>query len=139
MTGGRATRRGAPVCDVFAKNERQIRRVAARAAAPEEAQRVAATFRLLGHPTRVRIVDALRHSDLCVCDLSVLLDMKISTISHQLALLKQHSIVRGRRDGKMIHYSLDDRHVRGLFDQCLKHHRHAPGAQTRPVSKERRG
>jgi ArsR family transcriptional regulator, lead/cadmium/zinc/bismuth-responsive transcriptional repressor len=139
MTGGRATRRSAPVCDVFAQDERQIRRVAARAAAPAEATRVAATFRLLGHPTRVRIVDALRHSDLCVCDLSVLLDMKISTISHQLALLKQHNMVRGRRDGKMIHYSLDDRHVRALYDQCLEHHRHAPGRSARPASKERPG
>jgi DNA-binding transcriptional ArsR family regulator len=121
----------APVCDVYAKDERQIRKVKRRAVPPETARRAADTFRLLGQETRVRIVDALQHGDLCVCDLSVLLDMKISAISHQLALLKQHNIVRGRRSGKMIHYSLDDDHVRQLFGQCLEHHSHTTPARAR--------
>lgn len=133
MTPPRETLAQAPVCDVYAKDERLIRKVQRRAVTPEAARRVADTFRLLGQETRVRIVDALRHGDLCVCDLSVLLDMKISAISHQLALLKQHNIVRGRRSGKMIHYSLDDDHVRELFGQCVEHHSH-----TAPPSKRRR-
>ena len=119
------------VCDVYAINERQIRKAKSRAASAESARRVADTFRLLGQETRVRIVDALTQGELCVCDLSVLLDMKISAVSHQLALLKHHNIVRGRRSGKMIYYSLDDDHVRELFGQCLEHHRHTtpPGAR----------
>lgn len=116
--------RRAPICDVYAKDERLIRRVKGRVATTEVARCVAATFRLLGHATRVRIVDALLQSEMCVCDLSVLLDMKISTVSHQLALLKQHNIVKGRRDGKMIHYSLDDHHVHELFSSSLQHHGH---------------
>lgn len=124
MTATRRAPKRAPVCDVYAKDERLIRRVALRTVPPETARQVADTFRMLGHETRIRIVDALLHGDLCVCDLSVLLDMKISAVSHQLALLKQHNIVKGRRHGKMIHYSLDDLHVRRLFDQCLEHHTH---------------
>ena len=124
----------APVCDVYAKDERLIRRVKGRAVPPDLARRVADTFKLLGQETRVRIVDALRHGELCVCDLSVLLDMKISAVSHQLALLKQQNIVRGRRSGKMIYYSLDDDHVRELFGQCLEHHSHTTqrGRKGRP-------
>ena len=112
------------MCDVHAQDEKLVRRVAEKTVPTATADRVANTFRLLGNATRVRIVDALLRHDLCVCDLSVLLDMKISTISHQLARLKQHNIVKGRRDGKMIHYSLDDHHVRKLFEQCLAHHQH---------------
>lgn len=133
ITPRRAPQR-APVCDVYAKDERLIRRVALRTVSPEAVRQVADTFRMLGNETRVRIVDALLHGDLCVCDLSVLLDMKISAISHQLALLKQHNIVRGRRDGKMIHYSLDDQHVRELFGQCLKHYSHTRPARTRKAA-----
>lgn len=114
----------APVCDVYAKDERLIRKVRGQAVSQDAARRVADTFRLLGQETRVRIVDALRHGELCVCDLSVLLDMKISAVSHQLALLKQQYIVKGRRSGKMIYYSLDDEHVSELFDQCLEHYSH---------------
>jgi ArsR family transcriptional regulator len=132
MAGRRPTAAKAPVCDVFAKDERLIRRVAARAVKPADAARAARTFRILGNATRVRIVDALRHGDLCVCDLSVLLDMKISTISHQLALLKQERIVRGRRDGKMIHYALDDHHVHGLFEACIEHQGHTSRRGTAP-------
>jgi len=119
------------VCDVYAIDERQSRKVKGRTVSLESARRVADTFRLLGQETRVRIVDALQHGELCVCDLSVLLDMKISAVSHQLALLKQHNIVRGRRSGKMIHYSLDDDHVRELFGQCLEHHSHTAPVRTR--------
>ena len=122
-----------PVCDVFAIDEELIRKVKRRAVSPESARRVADTFRLLGQETRVRIVDALQHGELCVCDLSVMLDMKISAVSHQLALLKQHNIVRGRRDGKMIYYSLDDEHVRELFGQCLEHHSHTTPTRARSV------
>lgn len=120
-----------PVCDVFAIDERQIRKVKRLAVSTDSAGRVADTFRLLGQETRVRIVDALQHGELCVCDLSVMLDMKISAVSHQLALLKQHNIVRGRRDGKMIYYTLDDEHVRELFRQCLEHHSHTSPARAR--------
>lgn len=114
----------APACDVFAIDRKRITRVARRAIDCGTAASLADTFRMLGNDTRVRIVDALRLSELCVCDLAVLLNMRISAVSHQLALLKKHQIVKGRRDGKMMYYSLDDDHVRVLFRQGLAHQQH---------------
>jgi DNA-binding transcriptional ArsR family regulator len=136
MTPLKQAKSRVPVCDVYAQDESLIRRVAEHTVTSTAARQVADTFRMLGQATRIRIVDALLQSDLCVCDLSVLLDMKISTISHQLALLKQHNIVKGRRDGKMIYYSLDDQHVRELFRQCLEHHSHTQGHPERNVATE---
>ena len=117
---------------MYAIDARLISEVARQTMGTEDAGRLADTFRMLGQPTRIRIVDALLQHELCVCDLSVLLEMKISTVSHQLARLKQHNIVKGRRDGKMIYYSLDDDHVRELFRQGRDHHDHLHrGAQKR--------
>jgi ArsR family transcriptional regulator len=115
----------APSCDVFAIDRKRIEAVARRTIDLAAASALADTFRMFGNTTRVRIVDALRLSEMCVCDLAVLLNMKISAVSHQLALLKKHHIVKGRRDGKMMYYSLDDDHVRTLFKQGLAHQQHA--------------
>ena len=124
MVNIRRPRPAVPSCDVVAINEGRIRKVDRLALSEEVASRLAATFKMLGNPTRVRILDALSHSELCVCDLSVLLQMNISAVSHQLALLKRHNIVRNRRDGKMIYYALDDRHVQTLFRQGVAHMKH---------------
>ncbi len=115
-----------PACDVLALDEALIRKVARRTLKSVQAERLAATFKMLGNPTRVRIVDALSHAEMCVCDLSVLLGMRVSNVSHQLGLLKTHHIVRSRRDGKMVYYRLDDEHVRTLFDQATVHVKHGP-------------
>lgn len=118
----------APICDVPAIDERLIRKVARRSLDAGQAEQLSVTFKMLANPTRVRIVDALSRSEMCVCDLTVLLDMRVSAVSHQLALLKLHRIVRNRREGKMVYYALDDEHVRVLFDQASAHlkHRKAP-------------
>jgi DNA-binding transcriptional ArsR family regulator len=78
-------------------------------------------FRVLGDPTRVRILDLLSRSELCVGDLSAQLGVSDSAVSHQLRLLRNTRIVRARREGRMIIYALDDRHVLALFRQGLKH------------------
>jgi DNA-binding transcriptional ArsR family regulator len=78
-------------------------------------------FRVLGDPTRVRILDLLSRSELCVGDLSTQLGVSESAVSHQLRLLRNTRIVRARRQGRMIIYALDDRHVLALFRQGLKH------------------
>src|SRR5918993_3213139 len=78
-------------------------------------------FRVLGDPTRVRILDVLSQAERCVGDLAGQLGMTESAISHQLRLLRNARIVRSRRDGRMIFYSLDDRHVLTLFEQGLRH------------------
>jgi DNA-binding transcriptional ArsR family regulator len=78
-------------------------------------------FRVLGDPTRVRILDALSTVELCVGDIAARLDVSESAISHQLRLLRSARIVRPRRAGRMIFYALDDRHVLTLFRQGLRH------------------
>jgi ArsR family transcriptional regulator len=82
---------------------------------------LAETFRTLGDPTRVRILDALSHGELCVCDLAALVRMSESAVSHQLRLLRSLRLVKPRREGRMVFYSLDDRHIMSLFRQGLKH------------------
>lgn len=79
-------------------------------------------FKILGDPTRLRIVNALsKERELCVCDLSRALDMTQSAISHQLSLLRRSRLVRFRKDGKVVFYSLDDDHVEGLISIAAGH------------------
>lgn len=78
-------------------------------------------FRVLGDPTRVRILNALSRTEMCVGDLAAQLGVTESAVSHQLRLLRSARIVRPRRDGRMIFYSLDDTHVLALFEQGLRH------------------
>jgi DNA-binding transcriptional ArsR family regulator len=82
---------------------------------------LAETFRTLGDPTRVRILDALSHGELCVCDLAALVRMSESAVSHQLRLLRNLRLVKPRREGRMVFYALDDRHIISLFRQGLRH------------------
>lgn len=78
-------------------------------------------FKVLGDTTRVKIIYALFESEMCVCDISALFNMNQSAISHQLRTLKQARLVKFRRDGKVVYYSLDDEHVKLLFDYGLIH------------------
>lgn len=82
---------------------------------------VANVFKLLGDPSRVRLVDALSHGERCVCDLATLVGMSESAVSHQLRLLRSARLVRVRRAGRMAYYSLDDHHVVGLLYDTRKH------------------
>ena len=87
----------------------------------ERAQILAETFRVLGDPTRVRIVHALSLSELCTSDLASVVSMSESAVSHQLRTLRQLHVVKSRREGKLVFYSLNDDHVRSLFQQGLEH------------------
>jgi DNA-binding transcriptional ArsR family regulator len=78
-------------------------------------------FRVLGDPTRVRILDTLSRAELCVGDLAGAVGLTESAVSHQLRLLRSARLVRSRRAGRMIFYALDDRHVLTLFRQGLRH------------------
>jgi ArsR family transcriptional regulator, lead/cadmium/zinc/bismuth-responsive transcriptional repressor len=89
---------------------------------------LAETFRALGDPTRVRMLDALSHGELCVCDLASLVGLSESAVSHQLRLLRSLRLVRPRRDGRMVYYALDDRHIMTLFHQGLRHVQEVAGA-----------
>ncbi|MBA4367989.1 MAG: transcriptional regulator [Desulfobacterium sp.] len=78
-------------------------------------------FKLFGDNTRIRILWALSESEMCVCDLCALLEMKQPAVSHQLKNLKQSRIVKIRREGKVIYYSLDDAHIRTLLNLGMEH------------------
>ena len=82
---------------------------------------LAETFRILGDATRVRILDALSRTELCVGDLATLIGLSESAVSHQLRVLRGSRLVRPRRAGQMIFYSLDDQHIVRLFAQGLEH------------------
>ena len=78
-------------------------------------------FRIFADSTRVRILYVLEVSEMCVCDLAVVLGMTQSAISHQLRALKNARLVKARRDGKTVFYSLADQHVKTILDQGLEH------------------
>jgi ArsR family transcriptional regulator, lead/cadmium/zinc/bismuth-responsive transcriptional repressor len=83
--------------------------------------RMADTFRTLGDPTRVRLLDALARAELCVGDLAALVGLSESAVSHQLRLLRGLRLVRPRRAGRRVFYALDDQHIVRLFEQGLHH------------------
>jgi DNA-binding transcriptional ArsR family regulator len=82
---------------------------------------LADTFKVLGDTTRIRILDALSRSELCVCDIASRVGLTESAVSHQLRLLRDSRIVRTRRNGRQIFYTLDDQHVVKLLSQGLDH------------------
>ena len=89
--------------------------------APEAVTALAETFRVLGDPTRVRILDALAGGELCVCDIASLVGISESAVSHQLRLLRGMRLVRPRRAGRLVYYTVDDQHIIELLRQALTH------------------
>lgn len=87
----------------------------------EQFLRLAETLKIIGDPTRLKILYALSHEELCVCDIASLLCMSKSLISHHLRLLKTMRLVRYRREGKMAFYVLDDKHIRNIFTEGFNH------------------
>lgn len=85
---------------------------------------LAEVFKLLGDPTRVEIIFALSHQELCVCDIAAVLGISQSAVSHQLRLLRSARLVKFRKEGKIVYYSLDDSHITNLFNECLDHISH---------------
>ncbi|MCL2026169.1 MAG: metalloregulator ArsR/SmtB family transcription factor [Leptospirales bacterium] len=86
-----------------------------------ELRKVSHLFKALNDETRVKIINALILSEMCVCDIAALLNMTQPAVSHHLKLLKSAQLVKYRRMGKEVHYSLDDEHVRNIFYQGLLH------------------
>ena len=87
----------------------------------EDLYDLAELFKVFGDSTRIRILYVLLEAEVCVCDLAEALGMTQSAVSHQLRILKQNKLVRARRDGKSIFYSLADAHVRGILGMGMEH------------------
>lgn len=98
-----------------------VRKVSRHMPAEEVLDGLAEFFKLFSDKTRVSILWALSHSEMCVCDLSMLLKMKQPTISQHLKVLRQMRMVRTRRDGKVVYYTLDDEHIRIVLKYGLEH------------------
>jgi len=91
----------------------------------ELAEELADTFRVLGNVTRLKVIALLREREMCVHELTEVLDVSQSAVSHQLGLLRRTRLVARRREGRHMSYRLDDEHVSDLFDRALEHLRHA--------------
>lgn len=92
----------------------------------DEVARLTELFKLLGDPTRLRILYALVDAgELCVCDLAAVVDAQETSVSHALRLLRMAGVVRSRRDGRMAYYAVSDHHVRLVLDLAAEHLRHA--------------
>lgn len=127
------------VCDLVQIDLARVRTIRRALVTPDAVRGLADTFSALGDPTRVRILDALSHGELCVCDLAAVLKLSQSAVSHQLRLLRGMRLVRPRRDGRVVFYSLDDQHIISLFKQTLQHVQESASAATsaRPLKVNR--
>ena len=109
------------VCEVYYVDEEHVENARKALSSDREILALAETFRNLGDPTRVKILQALTVEELCVCDLAKLLGVSESATSHQLRVLRSQKLVRFRKEGKMAYYSLDDEHIDNLMREALRH------------------
>ncbi len=119
----------AGVCEVLVIHPEKVARARERLPGGSLLRDVAEFFRILGDPTRIRIINTLAGDEMCVCDLCATLDMNQSAVSHQLKTLKQARMVRYRREGKVVYYSLDDEHVAAIYESGLGHVREQESAR----------
>lgn len=108
-------------CEVNHIHEDVVLRLGHRMPEERKLEDVAELFKMFGDKTRARILCALSMEELCVCDLAALLGMNQSAISHQLRLLKTVRLVRSRKQGREVYYSLDDQHIQAMFAMAFTH------------------
>ncbi len=108
-------------CEVTYVDRKKVAALKKRIKSETTIQLLAETFKVLGDPTRVKIIFALSQEELCVCDIANLLGATKSAVSHQLRILRNMRLVKYRKDGKMAFYTLDDEHIENLFDEGLRH------------------
>lgn len=106
-------------CDIV--HENVIEMVRQKMPQEEKLYDLAELFKVFGDTTRVKIISALFEAEMCVCDIAELLSMTQSAISHQLRVLRQARLVKHRKEGKVVFYSLDDEHIKTIFNQGLEH------------------
>jgi DNA-binding transcriptional ArsR family regulator len=108
-------------CSCSVIHEEVVDRVRGSMPQEETLYDLAELFKVFGDTTRIKIICALFEAEMCVCDIAVLLNMNQSAISHQLRVLKQTRLVKYRKEGKIVYYSLDDEHIKQIFDLGLMH------------------
>ncbi|MBQ9980303.1 MAG: helix-turn-helix transcriptional regulator [Oscillospiraceae bacterium] len=118
-------------CDCRAVNTAAVEKIQMSMPGGEFFSGLAGFYRIMGDPTRCAIIYALSQRELCVCDLASLLGMTKSSISHQLSKMKVQGVVKCRREGKEVYYSLDDEHVACIFALTMTHLEHMGGSACR--------
>lgn len=111
----------APTCEFLHVHEDKVDHVLSALPDDEQLYDLADLFRMFGDTTRVKILYVLFESELCVCDIAQLLNLTQSAVSHQLRILKDAKLVRFRREGKTVFYTLDDDHVRAILSLGMEH------------------
>ena len=114
----------ADMCDCNVIHENVVEDVKSKMLDNEFITEISTFFKILGDNTRVKILFALDHNEMCVCDIANVLNMTKSSISHQLSYLKDLNIVKSRKSGKEVYYSLDDEHVKEVFEVVISHIEH---------------
>ena len=109
------------ICEVSVLHEDVLARVRKKMPPEEPVYEVSELFKVFGDSTRSRIICALNIEEMCVCDLAALLNMTHSAVSHQLRLLKVSRIVKSRKEGRVVYYSLDDTHIAKIFAMAFDH------------------
>ncbi len=109
------------VSEIKCIDEKTVEEVKSLMLSDEEIFTISDNFKVLGDPTRIRILYALTQKELCVCDLAAVLQMSQSAISHQLRLMRSKKMVKYRKDGKMAYYSLADEHVIKFVEMGVEH------------------
>ncbi|AOY75038.1 ArsR/SmtB family transcription factor [Clostridium formicaceticum] len=112
------------VCEIQCIHEEDVKEVKEKMLGDTTLYDLAEFFKVFGDVTRIKILSALFQKEMCVCDIAAVLDMTQSAISHQLRLLKSRRLVKFRREGKVIYYSLDDAHIEKIFNEGLHHIQH---------------
>ena len=109
------------LCEDHVVDVKRVRSAAREMPPQDTLDSLAETFKVLSTVSRLKIIHALSRDELCVCDLAALLGTTESAVSHQLRILRYMRLVKYRREGKLVYYSLDDQHVRQLFEAGLEH------------------
>jgi len=112
------------ICSVKCINEKKVKKTLKTIPQLEDISQMADIFKALSDPSRLKIVLTLLNQEHCVCDIAVICNQTDSAISHQLRILRALKIVKNRREGKIIYYSIDDDHVVSLINMSLSHVRH---------------
>lgn len=108
-------------CDITCVHEDTIQKAKLMMPQEEMIEELAQFYKVFGDATRVKILCVLLSSEMCVCDLAEFLGMTQSAISHQLRILKQMKLVKNRREGKTVYYSLADGHIQNIINQGMEH------------------
>lgn len=110
-----------PECEFIHINKEFVEGIRKKMPDEDKLRELAELYRVFGDGTRIKILYALAESEMCVCDISRVIGMTVSAVSHQLRVLKQARLVRYRKEGKTVFYALDDDHVRSIIGQGLEH------------------